>query len=262
MIDIILLFFKTDRTFAGALKLYMKYGSNQALLRKLNLQGDTPNNREMLFWQLFKLTGFPEIQYRQLMRVPVGIVAEVDPEETEENEDEDPDGDGDDDLVKFDALKHPRFKLREEFPFLNAQDCPDAFKVLVADMLTAYDAYVKAHEDLFNVTDDEGSYAAADKLVTNYLENHEIWAELAYYKKHGKILGEHFYFESEKRRKELVEMSIPALIELRRKTEHNIWRNKKKIEKEPGHKLTKQREQTVNEYVSDLKIINQLIPGE
>jgi hypothetical protein len=82
-------------------------------------------------------------------------------------------------------------RLRERFPFLNSPDCPDELKILVADMLTAYGAYKAAFARLQELGDEESAKAAADceTVVTEYIENREIWDELEYYKENGQILG-------------------------------------------------------------------------
>lgn len=82
-------------------------------------------------------------------------------------------------------------RFREKYPFLNAPDCPDVLKVLVADMFTSYDNYKAAHARLQVLADDEAAAAVADceKVVTEYLKNREIWDELEYYRENGTILG-------------------------------------------------------------------------
>ena len=41
-------------------------------------------------------------------------------------------------------------RFRDRFPFLNSPDCPDVLKILVADMFTAYDLYLKTFRELGN----------------------------------------------------------------------------------------------------------------
>lgn len=82
-------------------------------------------------------------------------------------------------------------RFREKYPFLNAPDCPDVLKILVADMFSAYGEYKAAHARLQNLGDADADTAAADceKVVTEYLKNREIREELDYYREHGSILG-------------------------------------------------------------------------
>lgn len=82
-------------------------------------------------------------------------------------------------------------RFREKYPFLNAPDCPDVLKILVADLFTSYDNYKAAHARLQVLADDEAAAALADceKVVAEYLKNREIWDELEYYRENGAILG-------------------------------------------------------------------------
>lgn len=106
-----------------------------------------------------------------------------------------------------------RAKLRDDFPFLNDANCPDELKVLVADKVTAYKAYVKGQSDLVKHTngdlaleEDEAKNLAA-KVVENFEKNREIYEELNYYKEHGKILGKHPIFATLTLEREVAEMS-------------------------------------------------------
>lgn len=82
-------------------------------------------------------------------------------------------------------------RFREKYPFLNAPDCPDVLKVLVADMITSYYRYKEAHVRLQTFPDEEAAATLAycESVITEYLKNREIWDELEYYKKTGTILG-------------------------------------------------------------------------
>lgn len=90
-----------------------------------------------------------------------------------------------------DAIKKT-IRFREEFPFLNAPDCPDELKVLVADMFSAYDQFREAHESLVNMPDNASiaeAFKEAQTAVESYLDNREMWDELEYYKENGEVLG-------------------------------------------------------------------------
>ena len=89
-----------------------------------------------------------------------------------------------------------RVVLRNEFPFLSEPGCPEEFKILVADMITAHSRYMKGHDRLFEVAnkDNETCFAAARETVENYIDNREMWEELEHYKKTGEILGKHRVF--------------------------------------------------------------------
>lgn len=82
-------------------------------------------------------------------------------------------------------------RFREKYTFLNRPDCPDIIKVLVNDMFAAYDAYKTAFAHLQIIPDETIAEAAteAEKVVTAYLANREIWDELEHYRTTGEILG-------------------------------------------------------------------------
>ena len=66
-------FIKTDRTMLGGINLYNKLpGKNLAYQRNLSRQPDTPQNLERLCYELCKLVGIPERNFKILMQQPVG----------------------------------------------------------------------------------------------------------------------------------------------------------------------------------------------
>lgn len=106
-----------------------------------------------------------------------------------------------------------RVVLRNEFPFLADPGCPEEFKILVADMITAHARYMKGHDRLFEVAnkDNDTCFAAARETVENYIDNREMWEELEHYKKTGEILGKHRVFTDRKMREKIVAMGEDEL---------------------------------------------------
>lgn len=250
-------YLRTDRTFDAGAKLYHKFGHNLALIRRFNLQGESKTNLEMLHYQLWKLTGEPEKMLNEILKIPLLIPAEMPickhivenliiPQINKMKQE----------LSVTEAVK---FKLREEFPFLSDKSCPDAFKILVADMITAHGSYVKAHEELFNITNEQEAFQSADKLINNYLDNQAIWTELNHYKATGTILGKHPYFQDQNRAKELTAKSVPDLMIILRNIEHSIWRVSKKMKDDPKPELVERREKSIRDYERDRKIIKGLL---
>lgn len=256
MKDEILDYFKTDRGFESGVKLFMKYSRNMAYTKMFNLRGESKKNIDILHYQLWKLTGEQESGLTKLMQQPVQLRVPypkiiMTPEVELPTQNQEP--------VTINTTDIVKKKLRDEFPFLSDKNCPDAFKILVADMLTAHENYVKSHDKLYNVKDEKEAFDVADKLVDNYLENQAIWEELNHYKATGKILGKHPYFEEQNRRKELTAMSVPDLIKLKQNFEMNLWRNKKKLEDDPKPHLLKGRQAKIETYERDLKIVKSLL---
>lgn len=101
-------------------------------------------------------------------------------------------------------------KLRDEFPFLNDADCPDEFKILVADKFTAYNNFVEGREELKALValgaSNDDLFEIAQKTVKEFKLNLDIYDELNYYKEHKQILGKHPIFAEK-----MLEASVNAL---------------------------------------------------
>lgn len=133
-------------------------------------------------------------------------------------------------------------KLRDEYPFLNDANCPPEFKILVADKLTAYYAYMDAYQNFFDCHTNDDYLATATQVVENYIKNRLIHKELDYYKKHNTVLGQHPIFKLTKRVEQFKKMKIAELIKLKQKLLHNIWRINSEINKaDKPHLLNKRK---------------------
>lgn len=159
--------------------LYIAHGNDIWLKRRLYAD-DSAAARAILLTQLQRLAGLTDAEFRALPRRAAAPTAST-PADTPAP-------------TKADAAPETTKKIirfREKFPFLEAPDCPDVLKILVSDMFTAHSKFVKAHEHLRLMNDQDSlqAYAQARETVESYLENQEIWAELEYYRDHGKILG-------------------------------------------------------------------------
>ncbi len=150
-------------------------------------------------------------------------------------------------------------KLREEFPFLKNKECPEVLKILVADLLTAYDGYVEGHQKLMEVTSEEEMKALSKDVVDDYLENRQIWDELNHYKTTGKFLGKHPIFEWIKRREDIHQMDKSDLVKLRDQLKNKIPRTKKLMADEPEHKDNAKRMERVAQFEKELKEVNLLL---
>jgi hypothetical protein len=101
-------------------------------------------------------------------------------------------------LPKIDAKS-----IRVEFPFLNDKDCPDEFKILMADKITAWNRYLEIHETLQRFKEDgiphDSIPGKLEKLsaeaVESFDENQKIYDELNAYQTTGKVLGLHPIFK-------------------------------------------------------------------
>lgn len=63
--------FRNDRDFENGKQLYFKYGSNISFKHILNKAGKTPDNFKFLCYELGKVAGIPEAQYKNMLSVPL-----------------------------------------------------------------------------------------------------------------------------------------------------------------------------------------------
>lgn len=162
---------------------------SSAIIRSCNL-GYTEKNLENLIYELQKVYGITQSEIlSKLNRVKTdkplypGVDNDVNP-------------------IGLQELEEHK-KIKDEFPFLRKKDCPNEFKILINDKLTAFDSFCKAHKELTdkyfsgeitentNVEELEELQDLIKESVTNFHLNRDIYAELDYYKEKGEILGKH-----------------------------------------------------------------------
>lgn len=129
------------------------------------------------------------------------------------------------------------FKMYDRYAFLREEDCPNEFKILTADAITAFHNFKEAHTELFNevvlpenteLTNEE-IYAIAAKLLSDFELNREIHAELEYYAKNNEILGEHEIFADLKKQRELNALTSVEISRKLGNIKSNISKKKKKL---------------------------------
>ena len=221
----IIAYLKGPRDYQEGCSLYARYGSNLRLKRVFVID-PTETSREMLMEELRKLSGLSESGFRTLprraasrgkrsegeteTRIPMKITF------TEEASD----ARSADAAGRREAPEPVKkmIKFREQYPFLNSEDCPDVLKVLVSDMFASYYRYKEAHARLLEIPDEENEKAAEECriIVENYLNNREIREELDYYNEHHEILGKASVFKEEEPEEDLAELSeIDLMMQLR-----------------------------------------------
>lgn len=121
-------------------------------------------------------------------------------------------------------------RIREKYPFLRSQDCPEEFKIMVADMFTAYDNYREAYTLLSDKNTKDENLELAQAVVENYLANRAMWEELDYYLANGEILGNLPIFELLKLRKEISALTDMDLMKKLNTTKPNLTKSKKAME--------------------------------
>lgn len=228
MKDRIIAYLQGPRAYRQGVNLYEEFGRNLMLKATFRRSPETELLRSTLFDELRKLAGMTETEFKSMQRKAVTVSTQTEKEASENTARQSSTGGN----VPASETTKKMVKFRDRFPFLREESCPDVLKVIVADMFAAYDAYVKAFNDLQALPDDVGdeqsmSYAAA--AVENYLEDRTIWAELEYYKEKHVLLGDHpkvaAYLQSG-------EMSLKGdleVVSIRRNAATNISKWKKKL---------------------------------
>jgi hypothetical protein len=124
------------------------------------------------------------------------------------------------------------WKLREEYPFLGDEDCPDKIKILVNDMITAHENYVEGRQSLRELKESDPQLLdeLTAKTVENFELNKEIKAELDYYKEHKEILGNHPIFAEEMLQKKVDSYKDVELASKLANLRSYVSKDKKKLE--------------------------------
>jgi hypothetical protein len=229
--------------FNQAFDLYRKSpGARSRYIQSLNTQGFSGPRLNDLLYELKKLHSITE---KELLLPPTDVQESAE-EVTEPVPADDQSTDSSDNTITLETVftKAPdtvktEVKLRDEFPFLSAPDCPDEFKILVADKMTHYGAYVAAHNELLKVVPEEGEdpvsmnddeiFALAKLAVQNFIINQDIYAELNAYKTTGKILGKHPVFIAMKRKETIDALSPKQLVQKETLLVNYINRNKAEL---------------------------------
>ncbi|WP_378186884.1 hypothetical protein ACE939_00865 [Aquimarina sp. W85] len=149
-------------------------------------------------------------------------------------------------------------RLYEQFPFLRWKNCPDVFKILVANMITAYSEYRAAHSSLFEKAKQEELAAIAATVKDNYIENKLIWDELEYYQENQQILGKHEIFTKQNLATEISEISTEELSKKISNIKTNVSRNKKKAtDKQRSDADREKSQELLEKYELELTVAEQ-----
>jgi hypothetical protein len=126
-------------------------------------------------------------------------------------------------------------KLIDEFPFLDDDDCPDEFKILLSDKFKAYRKYLEGRKELKAIiaagATNEDIFAIAKKTVENYELNLDIYDELNYYKEDKQILGKHQIFEDRMQKQRVGNMSTIELTQSQKNLRSYVSRDQKAFNK-------------------------------
>lgn len=268
-----------EAQFNEAFKLFRKCpGKSLAQEGFFNRSGYSPNNLESLFYDLKKLVDLKNVEIKnakkKIVKVDDKALKESDEQRIEaskkallkevgaKNKEEI--------FTKAPDFVKEEFKLKDEFPFLKEENCPDEFYILVGKKFNHYDAYVEAHKDLLVTISDTEDDAApiplkqeeinalAKKAVENFVVNQQIWDELNHYKETGKVLGKHPVFVEYKLKEKVESLTVEDVTKRVTLLDGYIRRDTKKLEKAQKSKNKNDIEKfeaKVLEWQTELKMI-------
>jgi hypothetical protein len=256
----ILKFLNEDRSFDKGRELYMKHGNKMGFKRVLNSRPADKELHETLLHELAQMAEIDNKLFHMIMNRPVMVIkAQVDEEPVEEIKDVVPDPALVEEKKKVVTGMKAVLKLREEFPFLNEANCPEEFKILVADKYSSFIRFKEGHEDLFKAENEDDLLTADIKTVENVLENQSIWDELDHYNKTGEILGKHAIFTREDLRAKYMAMAIPDLILARENCKKRISALNTEIAKNAKPEKLHDKQENLKAKEDELNILNKLL---
>ena len=143
-------------------------------------------------------------------------------------------------LEESSAEEKQAISLREQYPFLRDEDCPNELKALVTDKINAFISYKEKHQDLFDevasvaepTLTDEEIYKIASGLIKDVLENADIKKELDHYGETKEILGEHEVFTALKLEREINDIPATKLQGIYNNLKSQITKENKKPDSE------------------------------
>lgn len=150
-------------------------------------------------------------------------------------------------------------KLRNQWPFLADPECPPELKLLISDKITAYRNCVQEYNNLTEASSAAAQHIAVRTLVTNFINNYDIFKELKHYKDNGKVLGEHAIFAQYQLLRDLRNSSTMELIKKKKNLEHAIWRNESNIKKDKRADLLHSRTEKIKELKMQLAEVDRLL---
>lgn len=241
----------TDKAsqFNAAFNLYRNCpGKNLGQERFYNQSGFTQANLENINYDLKKLVGITDADIRRAQSVILNEAPKQDIIQAEKKLQENIlEMSGattkEEVFTKAPGNVKTQIKLRDEFPFLNEDDCPEEFYILVGKKFNYYDAWVKAHKALLvNIKDIEEDASPIEmtseevnelalSAVENFEVNQAIWKELNHYNETKQVLGEHPIFLERKLKDSIDTMTVADASKRLANLDNYIRRDKRHLAK-------------------------------
>jgi len=156
-------------------------------------------------------------------------------------------------------------KLRERYPFLNAEDCPDKLKVLTSDMITAFNKYMGARNEIQQMVADGREaelFEMAKVAVENFELNKEIQDELDHYQEHGEILGNHIIFADEMLQQKVATYKTADLKSKRGNIRSYVTKENKKLAKAKTEESKAIIQSKIDGHLAHIALIEARLEGD
>lgn len=186
----ILQWLNSERSFESGFKLYLKYGTNRHLIRRFTQIGDNRFHRDLIFEQLKEIARTLESSRKpnSLKR----IAATVDSDESDSTVSSPTDPAPDEKVIIAGSPLPDSFATTvDDLSEVDFSLLPDALKKLSTRKGDLYRIASVLHREMLDCTTDEQRAQKAAIIIGNMTENNQIYAELRYFLKNQKFLGEH-----------------------------------------------------------------------
>lgn len=258
--------------FNRAFELYKKTpGKNIGFETKVNRVGYTDEFLESMLYDLKKLNDISDIEVvEHSNKKPAKEVdfldvdfEEVKPEIKSESLPTDLESSDDSNVEDIKTLPGEEQSLREEFPFLNDEDCPEIMYVVVGKRIAAHKRYESLHALLqqieagtFEGTEEQKLTIVQDTEAA-FAENRALWEELNHYAEKGEILGKHELFRQNQLKKEVDEMSKEELVKFIPSSATFFSRKKSELAKAKDADKIAKIQLAIEERTHKLKLVNE-----
>lgn len=186
----ILQWLNSERSFESGFKLYQKYGTNRHLIRRFSRIGDNKFHRELIFEQLKEIARTLESARKPngLKRLDTCMTSDESDIAASITEDTAPDEKV---IIAGSPLPDSLATTVDDLSEVDFSLLPDALKKLSTRKGDLYRLASVLHREMLACSTDEQRAQKAAVIIGNMSENNQIYAELRYFLKNQKFLGEH-----------------------------------------------------------------------
>lgn len=247
-------------------------GKSLAVERQLNAGGYTKSNLANVLYDLQKLHGISDLEKLPVEDIQDPVIIEEPITDDSGNNDSDTGKDANQDnpedkndqeeILRKKKILFEGKSLREQYPFLNNPNCPDEFKILANDKLTAYKTYQEAHAKLAAINAGELEARQEEQIeivaqaVAAFEAGEAITAEFDHYNKNSEILGKHPIFKKLALQREVDAMTQDQLFKFKEQSKSYISKKKTGIEEAKSEERIKVLTEAIDERNEKLALVN------